>query len=289
MKTIIIIGQGQLGFELTQRHLQAGHNVYSISRSSHEPISSSHTHIVADLDQLDSRLPIAETIDTLYYLAPPSNTDLHDRRMQAFLKYHVNSVIKHIIYISTTGVYGDSHGQWITEETLTRPAADRAKRRLDAEQQLIAFQQHNTAVSILRCAAIYSAKTINRKKIAANKKPVIKQSQAPYTNRISLADLTEVCWQAMLQPANKIEIYNVSDGRPSTTTEHAWLLSDLTKNKRNKEINLSEADQFYSPAYLEYLHESKKIDISKLKSKLKPIFQFENCQQGIEYYLQQEE
>ena len=282
MKTIVIIGHGQLGHELSARHLQANDRVVSISRSQTNPSISNHQHLSVDLDSIRNELSLPRMIDCLYYLAPPSSTDLTDRRMAQFLEFHTSFSISHIIYVSTSGVYADSKGQWITEDTSPRPKADRAKRRLNAEQQLNLFhQQTNTPVTILRCAAIYSTKTINQKRIRENTRPVILASQAPYTNRIHLQDLTEVCWQAMQNPAETIEIYNVSDGCPSTTTEHAWLLADLAGVKRNDEVDISEADKFYSPAYMSYLHESKKIDITKLKQKLKPRFKFENCIDGI--------
>jgi len=282
MNTIVIIGQGQLGFELTKRLLAAGDWVFTVSRTSHEPLSGSHQHISADLDTITNALELPESIHTLFYLAPPSTTDLHDQRLKSFIKNHHHLNIQHIIYISTTGVYGDSEGQWITEKTPTQPAAERSKRRLDAEQQLFNYQQKtSTPTSVLRCAAIYSCKTVNKQRITANHKPVIEAAKAPFTNRIHLDDLTEVCVKAMQYPPKQYAIYNVSDGHPSTTTEHAWLLADLTGVTRNKEISLTEAAYYYSPAYMSYLNESKKIDISKLKKELKPEFKFENVIDGI--------
>ena len=285
MKNIFIIGYGQLGHTLCKRHLKLGHQVITVSRHFHEPLTDHHQHICYDLDSSDTLdIPehLSKSIDGLYYLAPPNPSGIKDRRLLHFLALHNHLRINHLLYISTTGVYGDSKGQWITESTPVSPSADRAKRRLDAEQQLSNFaQQGNTVLTILRCAAIYSSKTVNKERIAANDKPVITAQQAPFTNRIHLTDLTEVCLKAMQNPPVKIEIYNVSDGHPSTTTEHAWLLSDLAGIKRNREIALEDAEQFYSPAYLSYLRESKRLDTTKLITKLSPEFLFEDCKQGI--------
>ncbi|MCK5336354.1 MAG: NAD-dependent epimerase/dehydratase family protein [Gammaproteobacteria bacterium] len=286
MKNIVIIGYGQLGAEVCKRHLDLTDRVYSVCRSRHPSIAALHQPIEADLDLLSKALTLPQTIDCLYYFAPPDNTNLADNRLKLFLKLHKNQLFLHIVYISTSGVYGNSNGEWVTEKTPVNPTADRSKRRLNAEQQLIKFSQvTNTKLTILRCAAIYSAKTINTTRIKANTKPVIKASQAPFTNRLHLRDLTEVCVKAMLHPATTFEIYNVSDGHPTTTTEHAWLLSDLAGVKRNKEILLEQASQYYSPAYMSYLTESKRLDISKLKQKLKPVFKFENSTDGIKQCL----
>lgn len=288
MKTIVIIGQGQLGLEVSKRHLANNDVIYSVSRTKYRSLSAQHHPLSADLDRLDSAIALPITIDCLYYFAPPSDTDQSDNRMRAFLSQHNQLSIEHIIYVSTSGVYGNSQGQWVTEQTPVKPTAERSMRRLDAEQQLTSFcETRETRLTILRCAAIYSAKTVSSDRISTNTKPVIKASQAPYTNRIHLADLTHVCLQAMLKPPAHKEIYNVSDGQPSTTTEHAWLLTDVAGLERNPEIDISEASQYYSPAYLSYLSESKRLDISKLKDQLIPYFKLKNCIEGVKQCLQQ--
>jgi len=285
MKNILIIGYGQLGLTLCKRHLKLGHRVITVSRQFHHSVADQHQHLSFDLDSLEKLNiadHIAKSIDGLYYLAPPNPGGTTDQRLHHFLDSHSQLHIQHLLYISTSGVYGDSKGQWITESTPVSPSADRAKRRLDAEQQLTRYAlQSNTALTILRCAAIYSSKTVNKERIATNDTPVISEQQAPFTNRIHITDLTEVCTKAMLNPPDKVEIYNVSDGHPSTTTEHAWLLSDLAGIKRNREIDLADAKQFYSPAYLSYLHESKRLDTTKLHTNLSPEFMYQDCRQGI--------
>ncbi|MDH5391853.1 MAG: NAD-dependent epimerase/dehydratase family protein [Gammaproteobacteria bacterium] len=288
MKNTVIIGYGQLGTELCQQLIQHDQHVTTVSRSQHACLSSHHDHQIADLDSAAVVIRLPPDIDTLYYFAPPADTDLSDQRLRTLLAYLQAHRVAHIIYISTSGVYGDCKGALVTETAALRPATARAKRRLDAEHQL---QQFNTltatAVTILRCAAIYSAKTINRQRIIANSKPVIRADSAPYTNRIHLDDLVAVCLCAGQKPAKTLEIYNVSDGHASTTTEHAWLLSDLTGQQRNKQISMQEAEHYYSPAYLSYLHESKRLDITKLKRQLQPAFKFENINKGILHCLKQ--
>ena len=38
-------------------------------------------------------------------------------------------------YLSTTGVYGDSGGEWVSEASWLRPTSERAKRRVEAEKR----------------------------------------------------------------------------------------------------------------------------------------------------------
>jgi hypothetical protein len=41
-----------------------------------------------------------------------------------------------LIYLSTSGVYGDHRGGWVTEASPVKPLTKRASRRLSAERQL---------------------------------------------------------------------------------------------------------------------------------------------------------
>lgn len=287
MKSIIIIGYGQLGKELCKHLSRQKYHLTTLSRSIVSSLSDTHHHIQLDLDTIQANIGLPEHTDCLFYFVPPSDKDLSDNRLKQFLSSQ-NLSIKHLIYMSTSGVYGDCKGQWIDENTTTNPTADRSKRRLDAENQLLNYcENNNIKLTILRCSAIYSEKTLNKQQIKNNTKPVIKAEQAPFTNRIYLQDLVTVCLQAMKKaPVDTTDIYNVSDGRPSTTTEHAWLLSDLAGLKRRREIDISDAKEFYSAAYLSYLSESKKLDITKLKTQLNPEFSFDEIKKSIQYCLQ---
>lgn len=281
MKHTLIVGYGQLGAVLCKQLLKRGHRVTTLSRRPHAALAKQHQHLLVDLDSEENGFAIPEAVDTLCYFSPPSDTDLTDQRLARFLSAQ-KAPVAHIIYISTSGVYGDSGGELITEESPLNPSSDRAIRRLNAEQQLQQVNQHrSTAITILRCAAIYSEKSINKQRLAANNKPVINVAQAPFTNRIHLTDLTEVCLCAIETKPEQLEIYNVSDGKPTTTTEHAWLLCDLAGLERNHEISIDEAGQYYSPAYMSYLKESKKLDTSKLKKQLKPALKYEDIRLGI--------
>jgi nucleoside-diphosphate-sugar epimerase len=59
-------------------------------------------------------------------------------------------------YLSTTGVYGDRGGGWVDEDTPPRPAGERGRRRLAAEQAWQSLAQaHGLPLHIFRLAGIY--------------------------------------------------------------------------------------------------------------------------------------
>ena len=55
-------------------------------------------------------------------------------------------------YLSTTGVYGNTYGEWVSEEDTPNPSQERSKRRLNCEKEWIAT---NLQLQIFRLPGIY--------------------------------------------------------------------------------------------------------------------------------------
>ena len=67
------------------------------------------------------------------------------------------SLPQRIVYISTSGVYGDCSGERVDETRVLCPGTARAHRRVDAERQLRAFGRRGVVVNILPVPGIYAA------------------------------------------------------------------------------------------------------------------------------------
>lgn len=65
---------------------------------------------------------------------------------------------KRLVYLGTTGVYGDRQGRWTSEVCGVQPITARAKRRVDAERWLKHIGRHSPmlAATILRVPGIYA-------------------------------------------------------------------------------------------------------------------------------------
>lgn len=124
--------------------------------------------IQINLDQGNSCFSVeCSSHSILFYFIPPPKKGRLDLRLRYFLD-RLKTPPKRILLISTTGVYGDCSGKWIGETQRVKPVADRAKRRLDAEQYLIHWcQKKNTEWVILRVPGIYA---LDRLPIARSKK-----------------------------------------------------------------------------------------------------------------------
>jgi len=220
---IIIIGYGDIGRRVASLYLNKNIPITGIARSEssfQQMKDDDVTPVTADLDDIDSLSDMSLADALVFYFAPPPSTGTTDPRMKNFLaSLDTGSLPRKIIYISTSGVYGDQAGQWVTENTPPNPGADRSFRRLDAESQLFQFRNDQPVdVVILRVGGIYGPGRLPEQRIR-NAVPVLRQELAPKTNRIHADDLARICIAAG-KYGHDGEIYNVSDGCDSNMTEY---------------------------------------------------------------------
>ncbi len=203
----------------------------------------------------------------VYYFAPPPSRGVEDTVLASFLG-HVRDFPARILLISTTGVYGDCQGRWIDETEPLKPAADRAFRRLDAERRLAAWaRQWGRSHTILRVPGIYAPPERLPLARIRSGAPVLRASEAPYTNRIHADDLAMVCRAAMAR-ADDGEIFNACDGHPSTMTEYFDRVADYAGLPRPPRITLEQARRTLSRGMLSYLAESRRIRNTRLLARL---------------------
>jgi len=212
----------------------------------------------------------------IFYFAPPPPVGEYDRRLQSFLE-HVEDRPEKIVLISTTGVYGDSQGEWIDETYPIAPQANRAKRRVHAETLLTQWAaRYEKAAVILRVPGIYAA---DRLPLARIKKglPIVQSSEAGWTNRIHADDLATVCQSAMTLNCPSC-IYNVTDGSPSTMTDYFNQVADYADLARPPQISMQEAIKTLSQGMVSYLQESRRIRNQKMLSELGIVLRYPNLE-----------
>ena len=93
--------------------------------------------MVADLDCGPTLARLARLACAIVHLAPPQSEGLLDRRTRRLCAILPEQA--HLVYVSTSGVYGDCGGAWIDETRPVAPRNPRARRRVDAEQTLRAW------------------------------------------------------------------------------------------------------------------------------------------------------
>jgi len=283
-KTITIIGCGDVGIRVASRWQNSTEKIIGVVRSeeSAEKLRRNKIEpIIADLDQPEKfpELPLKNAL--VYYFAPPNRSGVHDNRMRPFIAgIKPDNIPEQIVYISTSGVYGDCGNKWVTEEQPVNPTTDRSKRRVDAENTLQNWAQDTScAINILRVPGIYGPGRLPVDRVR-NGEPVLRKEDAPISNRIHADDLAQAAENAA-RFGKPGAIYNISDGQPSTITEYYNTLADLLGVPRPPVITREQARRTFSPTRMSFLQESRRLDNTKMLRELRVELRYPSIQEGI--------
>ncbi len=280
---MLIIGCGYIGRGLGARYLLDGEPATGVVFSLESTLQLRKIGIepiALDLDKSLEQLPL-EGEKRIFYFAPPPDSGIRDTRIGRFLgALRKRRCSPRIVYISTTGVYGDCQGDWVDESRPVQAGTDRARRRLDAEHSLLEWGlQDEGEVVILRVAGIYGPGRLPLARLRQGL-PMIHESEAPWTNLIHADDLVSVCEAAMKRGTDG-EIYNVSDGNPGNMAHYFNLVADLAELDRPPIISRAKAQKGLPATMLSYLRESRRIDNSKMLNELGVTLQFPTLGQGL--------
>jgi nucleoside-diphosphate-sugar epimerase len=229
----LIFGAGYLGARVAGRWQAAGDEVFVVTRSrqrADEFIALGLRAIVADVTVPESLkgLPSVETV--LFAVgfdraAGKPIEEVYVEGLQNVLRA-LPSTTGRIIYISSTGVYGDSGGDWVDEQTPCNPQRAGGQACLAAEQFLMSPHHDWGEKSIvLRLAGLYGPGRIPRRESLLAGEPIPAPSEG-FLNLIHVDDAVSVVLAAEKQ-ANCPRVYNVSDGRPGRRTEYYEELARL--------------------------------------------------------------
>jgi len=298
----LIIGCGDVGRRIASQLIESGEDsgsILGLVNSQKSKVGSEKLGIRSaqiDLDESDlnsSGFEKSWSEQTVcYYLVPPQKqgiTDLRTRLLLSFLRETTtppeklpNKPPKKVVLISTTGVYGDCKGEWVTEHSPTKPQTERGQRRLDSEHQWAEWAtDHNVPLVILRVPGIYANSRIPRERIA-KRIPVVNATECGYTNRIHADDLAHVAIAAMLAD-RQYEIYNATDGTPGKITEYLQAACEILGEDPLPEISMQQAREQLSAGMLSYLGESRRISNEKMLNDLKITLSYPNFKEGLKF------
>lgn len=280
--SILIIGCGDIGRRVARLEQAEGNTVAGLARSeiSAQRLTSHGINpLSGDLDVPSSLVPLPAKNSVVYYFAPPPGKGVTDPRMEAFVVALIPpNLPQRIVLISTTGVYGDCQGEWVTEDRPARPQADRAKRRLAAEMALHRWgETYNVPVVILRVPGIYGLGRLPVERQRSGE-PVLCEAESPFSNRIHADDLARACLAAAHRDKAS-GIYNICDGHPTTMTDFFYRVADLLQLPRPPAITLEQARRQLGAGMLSYLAESKRLDNRRMREELgiEPLYPTLEC------------
>lgn len=272
MSPIFIVGCGDVGLRVAERWKKQGVMLSALARSSESAaclFQQGITPITGDLDAAETLQNLPLSGAWIYYFAPPPLSGVVDSRMQAFIStlQSAKTAPLGVVYISTSGVYGDCQGAWVDEDAALAPVTDRSKRRLDAEQQLRSWgRASGVAVIVLRVGGIYGPDRLPIKRLQ-RQEPVLEPHQSPYSNRIHIDDLVTVLLAA-IEKGQADRVYNTCDDSPSTMSDYFFAVADSVGLVHPSTVDMQQAVSVMSPAMLSYLTESRRMVNRRLYDEL---------------------
>lgn len=225
--------------------------------------------IVGDLDVRDSLARLAALADSVLHFAPPPHSGTRDTRTRNLLSaLSRGKPPKQFVYISTSGVYGDCGGAWVSETRPLSARTARAQRRVDAENQIRKWARRNRVnACILRVPGIFAAERLPLSRIR-QATPAIEASEDSYTNHIHADDLARISI-AVLQRGKACRVYHASDDSHLKMGEYFDWVADTFNLPRVPRLSRSEAQRVLPETLLSFMNESRRLTNQRMKRELK--------------------
>jgi nucleoside-diphosphate-sugar epimerase len=224
--------------------------------------------LLADLDHARTLTRLAGLADTIIHLAPPSAEGVRDLRTVNLLAALSQAAIlpKRLIYIGTTGVYGDTKGQKVSELARPNPQSARAIRRLDAEVALRRFARRTgVRLVILRVPGIYAEDRLPIARLQSAT-PAIHAAEDSYTNHIHADDLAQVIAAFVTQTPAAGRVVNVCDDSDLKMGDYFDRVADHYGLPRPPRLTRGEVEQKVSPMLWSFMRESRRLSNHRLKA-----------------------
>lgn len=280
----LIVGCGYVGTRLARR-LARERDVRAVLRDAARAAVLREAGVEAlelDLDSLPpahGALAAAAEGAAIFYLAPPPDAGRSDPRLGRFLAALGTARPVLLLYMSTTGVYGDTGGARVTEEAALAPASDRAWRRVAAERLAVDWSAaHRVRSVVLRVPGIYGPGRLPLERLQRGE-PVLRPEDAGPGNRIHVDDLVSACVAALDGGASGA--FNVTDGDHASTSEYLVTTAELAGLPAPRLVTRAEAPHEISPGMLAFLGEARRVDNTRMREVLRVVPRYPDLRSGV--------
>ena len=272
--SILIIGCGDIGLRVAKQ-LSRSHRVYALTSQKsrfQELREVGATPILGDLDKPETLWRLSGLAQTVIHLAPPQNHGNRDCRTRNLLRILAQGshAVRRLIYISTTGVYGDHRGERVSEATPVSPQSDRAQRRVDAERILRLWGPANgVLVTILRVPGIYALDRLPLDRLQT-KTPALLPEEDAYSNHIHSEDLARLVCAAVYRGKPQ-RIINTCDGGETKMGDYFDEVADAFGLERPPRMAAKELQKMVSPMLWSFMRESRRVSNNRLHELKTPL------------------
>ena len=190
------------------------------------------------------------------------------------------SQLQSIVYLSTTGVYGDHQGAWVDETTPTVPAHERGGARVKAELDWQTLgRQRNIPVAILRLGGIYGPGQNAFTRLLAGRAHRI-DKPGHVSNRIHVADIVQAIEAAIRLRHDGV--VNVTDGEPASPNEQIEYAAGLLGIAPPPLLAFDEAKRTLSPFLMSFYDGCARVRNERLKRDLGVTLRYPNYRAGLD-------
>src|SRR5438067_7850840 len=223
-------------------------------------------------------LPAADAL--LHCAPPPAAGDRDTRTLNLLSALERNEAPRRVVYLSTSGVYGDCGGTLVDEARPLDPQTPRARRRVDAEAQLARWcATHGAALVVLRVPGIYAIDRLPLERLRAQL-PVLRAEDDVYTSHIHADDLAAIAARALEADAPP-GIYNAADDTQMRMGDWLDLVAEHVGLPRPPRIARTEMDARVPPTLASFMRESRRLDNRRLKKVLGVRLRYRTVQEGL--------
>ncbi len=284
MKNLLIAGCGDIALR-TIPLLRGRYRLYALVRN---PAKAARlrtlgvTPLVADMDDRESMGRVSGIADSVLHFAPPpqnlpptaerrgrENTTPVDHRTRHLLAaLSIGKIPRKLVYISTSGVYGDCSGDVVDETRAVNPMSQRARSRVNAELQIREWAQAKQVnACILRVPGIYAAERLPLERLRAGA-PAILAEQDSYSNHIHADDLARIV-VAALRHAKPNRVYHAVDDDQMKMGDYFDTLADAYQLSRPPRLPRAEVQRVVSPMMWSFMNESRRLTNARMKEELR--------------------
>jgi nucleoside-diphosphate-sugar epimerase len=246
------------------------------------------TPLRGNLDDAHGLRRLAGIATRVLHLAPPPSGESGDWRLDPRTRALVRALVQRslpaaLVYGSTSGVYGDAKGHWVSEATPVNPHTPRAWRRVDAEAS-VHWLGRATGVrtTVLRIPGIYApdrAGGTPRERLLRGT-PVLRAEDDVYTNHIHADDLARACVLALWRGRPQRNV-NVVDDTELKMGDYFDFAADLYGLPRPQRLARDAAGEQLPLSLLSFMGESRRLRNQRMKQELRLRLRHPTVAQGL--------
>ncbi|MGZ3184763.1 MAG: SDR family oxidoreductase [Telluria sp.] len=279
--SLLIVGCGDVGMRLLPL-VRARYRVFALTSNPGKRAAlraAGAVPVVADLDRKDSLHRLAGLAHRVVHLAPPQPEGARDCRTRNLTAILPDGA--QVVYVSTSGVYGDCGGALVDETRPVAPKNARARRRVDAENVLRAWARRaHGRVSILRVPGIYAHDRLPLERLRAGT-PALAAEDDVYTNHVHADDLARMVALALARGLPG-RVYHASDDTRMKMGEYFDAVADAFALPRPPRLPRAQLAQAVSPVALSFMSESRRLDNGRAKRELGVRFAFPTVRHALD-------